>query len=217
MSRVVIFSMTLVMNKFTNMFTSIVMDDWNLDGIHTGYWHKVPWTLHPNKLCTEIFVMDDWRLDENALCEWRFLQPISICLGMAFGLSQFHGHGSWLVCEVALSGVSYSLHFKIKVTFGHKLRHEIKVTCGEISLKLHQTNWNVARINVNAVVDELPSQIIDYTCLTIDIWTYSTTSTHINTILCASTPSAQSGGLPVKLTPKVVHFIRDTRSLPESA
>ena len=159
------------MNKFTNMFTSIVMDDWNLDGIHTGYWHKVPWTLHPNKLCSEIFVMDDWRLDENALCEWRFLQPISICLGMAFGLSQFHGHGSWLVCEVALSGVSYSLHFKIKVTFGHKLRHEIKVTCGEISLKLHQTNWNVARINVNAVVDELPSQIIDYTCLTIDIWT----------------------------------------------
>jgi hypothetical protein len=66
---------------------------------------------------------------------------------------------------------TYSLCFKIKVTFGHKLRYEIKVTCTEISLKLPQTNWNVARINVNVVVDELPSRIIDYTCLIIDIWT----------------------------------------------
>ena len=49
--------------------------------------------------------------------------------------------------------------------------YEIKGTFGEISLKLCQTNWNVARNNVNVVVDELPSQIIVYTCLTIDIWT----------------------------------------------
>jgi hypothetical protein len=55
--------------------------------------------------------------------------------------------------------------------FGHKLRYEIKLMCGEISLKLCQINWNVAMINVNIVVDELPSQITDYTCLTIDIWT----------------------------------------------
>jgi hypothetical protein len=55
--------------------------------------------------------------------------------------------------------------------FGHKLRYEIKITFGEISLKLRQTNWNVARKNVNIVVDELPSQIIVYTCLTTDIWT----------------------------------------------
>ena len=65
----------------------------------------------------------------------------------------------------------YSLHFKIKLAFGHKLRYKIKVTFGEISLKLRQTNWNVAIINVNVVVDELPSQITIYTCLTIDIWT----------------------------------------------
>jgi hypothetical protein len=39
--------------------------------------------------------------------------------------------------------------------FGHKQRYEIKVTFGEISLKLRQTNWNVARDNVNVVVDEL--------------------------------------------------------------
>ena len=51
---------------------------------------------------------------------------------------------------------TYSLHFKIKVMFGHKLRYEIKVTFGDISLKLHQTNWNVARININVVVGELP-------------------------------------------------------------
>ena len=66
---------------------------------------------------------------------------------------------------------SYSLRFRIKVTFGHKLRYEIKVTFGEISLKLHQTNWNVARNDINVVADELPNQITVHTCLTIDIWT----------------------------------------------
>ena len=50
-------------------------------------------------------------------------------------------------------------------------RFKIKVTFGGISLKLRQTNWNVAKINVNVVVDELPSQTTVYTCLVIDIWT----------------------------------------------
>ena len=59
----------------------------------------------------------------------------------------------------------YFLHFKIKVTFGHKLRYKIKITCGENSLKLRQTHWNVVRNNVNVVVDELTSQMIVYTCL----------------------------------------------------
>jgi hypothetical protein len=35
----------------------------------------------------------------------------------------------------------------------------MKVTFGEISLKLRQTNRNVARNNVNDVADELPRQI----------------------------------------------------------
>ena len=35
---------------------------------------------------------------------------------------------------------SYSLRFKINVTFGHKLRYEIRVTFGEISLKVRQMN-----------------------------------------------------------------------------
>jgi hypothetical protein len=52
--------------------------------------------------------------------------------------------------------IKYSLPFKIEVTFGHKMRYEIKVAFGEISLKLCQTNWNVAINNV-VVVDELPS------------------------------------------------------------
>jgi hypothetical protein len=65
----------------------------------------------------------------------------------------------------------YSLRCKIKATFGQNLRYEIKITFGEISLKLRQTNWNVAKNNVCVVVDELPSQITVYTCLTIDIWT----------------------------------------------
>jgi hypothetical protein len=39
------------------------------------------------------------------------------------------------------------------------LRYETKGTFGEISLKLCQTNWNVAKNNVNVVVaDEIPSQ-----------------------------------------------------------
>ena len=60
----------------------------------------------------------------------------------------------WILTHVNL----YSLRFKIKVMFGHKLHYEIKVSFGEISLKLHQTSWNVAIINVNVVVDELYSQ-----------------------------------------------------------
>ena len=66
----------------------------------------------------------------------------------------------------------YSLSFKIKVSFRHKWHYKIKVMFGEISLKFRQTNWNVAGNNVNVVADELPSQIIVYTCLAIDIWTW---------------------------------------------
>ena len=66
---------------------------------------------------------------------------------------------------------SYSLRFKIKCTFGHKLCYEINVAFGEIYLKHCQTNGNVATINVNVVVDELPSQITIYICLIIDTWT----------------------------------------------
>jgi hypothetical protein len=65
----------------------------------------------------------------------------------------------------------YSLHFKIKVTIGYKLRYEIKVMFGEISLKLRQTNWNVAINNVNVVASELSRHITIYTCLTFDNWT----------------------------------------------
>ena len=94
---------------------------------------------------------------------------------------------------------NYSLCFKIKVTFGEKLR---------------QTNWNVAKIDANVVVDDLPSQIIVYTCST---YLDSTASTHINTVLYALMPSAQNGGLLVKLAPKVFDFTMDTPSSPESA
>jgi hypothetical protein len=66
------------------------------------------------------------------------------------------------------------------------LRYEIKITFGEISLKLCQTNWNVARINVSVVDDELPSQIIVYTWLIIDIWTQQNqrTSTGFYALWC---------------------------------
>jgi hypothetical protein len=42
---------------------------------------------------------------------------------------------------------------------------------GIIYVKLCQTNWNVAKNNVNVVANELPSQTTIDTCLTIDIWT----------------------------------------------
>jgi hypothetical protein len=59
-----------------------------------------------------------------------------------------------------------------KILTVYSLRYKIKVTFGDISLKLRQTDWNVAKNNVNVVVDELSSQITIYTCLTIDIiWT----------------------------------------------
>ena len=45
----------------------------------------------------------------------------------------------------------------------------------------------------------------------------STTSTHINAVLCASVPSAQNGGPPVKLAPNVFDFTMDNTSSPESA
>jgi hypothetical protein len=54
--------------------------------------------------------------------------------------------------------MNYSLRFKTKFTFGHNLRYETKGTFGGTSLKFRQTNWNVAKINVNVVDDELPTQ-----------------------------------------------------------
>ena len=99
--------------------------------------------------------------------------------------------------------------------FGHKLSYEIKVTFGELSLKLRQMNWNVARNNVNVVVDELPSQITIYTCLTIDIWTERRrrTSMRFHTLWCHPHKMA---GFQNKLVPKVVNSTMDTPSSPES-
>jgi hypothetical protein len=65
-----------------------------------------------------------------------------------------------------------------KVTFGHKLRYKIKITFEKKkNFKLRETNWDVAKNNVNVVPYELPSQISVYTCLTIDIWTRRLRST----------------------------------------
>jgi hypothetical protein len=60
------------------------------------------------------------------------------------------------ICLVAQLNY-YSLHFKIKVTFGHKFHYEIKVSFGEVSLKLRQIYCNVAINNVNVVANGLPS------------------------------------------------------------
>ena len=66
------------------------------------------------------------------------------------------------------------------------MHYEIKGTFDEISLKLRQTNWNVARNNVNVVADEISCQITFYACLTIDIWTRrrQRTSTQFYALRC---------------------------------
>jgi hypothetical protein len=91
------------------------------------------------------------------------------------------------------------------------VRYEIKVTFGEIHLKCRQMNWNVARINVNVVVDELSSQITLYTCLTMDIWTQRCrrTSTRFYALWCH--PSIMTC-FQSKLVPKVFDSTMDTPS-----
>jgi hypothetical protein len=84
------------------------------------------------------------------------------------------------------------------------MRYKIKVTFGEISPKLRQTNWNLAINNVKTI------------CLTIDIWTQQRqrTSTRFYVLRCHA--SAQNGGLQVKLASKVFDFTMDTCSSLES-
>jgi hypothetical protein len=94
--------------------------------------------------------------------------------------------------------LGHKLHYEIKVTFGHKLHYAIKVMLGEIFLKLRQTSWDVAKNNVNVVADKLPRQITFNTCLTIEIWTRRHQRT---SMWFYAVPSAQNGGLPVKLAP----------------
>jgi hypothetical protein len=76
----------------------------------------------------------------------------------------------------------------------YSIRYKLKVTFGEISLKLRQTNWNVARIKVNVVVgDGLPSQIIVYSCFTIDIWTQQRRCTSMQFYALRSHPHKMVG------------------------
>ena len=83
-----------------------------------------------------------------------------------------HEHNNFTFDDV------FGLHAHKPIHFGasqyprkqYSLCFQIKITFSEISLKVRQTNWNVAKNNVNVVVDGLPSQITIYTCLSIDIW-----------------------------------------------
>ena len=74
-----------------------------------------------------------------------------------------------LILDYKISNDCYSLCFKIKVTFRHKLHYDN--TLGENFLKLCQTSWRLARNNVNVVANEPSSQATIYTCLTSDSWT----------------------------------------------
>ena len=80
--------------------------------------------------------------------------------------------------------------------------YEIKVMFGEIFPKLCQMNWNIARNNVDVVVDELSSQITIYTCLKFDIWTWhrQRTSTWFG-VIC------QKWRASTEMVPKYFDFI----------
>ena len=103
----------------------------------------------------------------------------------------------------------YSLHFKVKVTFGYKLRYEIKVTFGEISLKLCQTNWNIAIDNVTTKSNNNLHSFNNW-------YLVSTMVTHIDVNLCISVPAAQNGGHLEKLAAKFFDFTMDIPVSPES-
>jgi hypothetical protein len=60
--------------------------------------------------------------------------------------------------RIAKGGIIPKWVALLAITPSVSKHYEIKVTLGEISLKLRQTNWNVVKNNVIVVADELPSQ-----------------------------------------------------------
>ena len=128
--------------------------------------------------------MRKWNAQNDCACGWA---PFNLKYTYLSHKKSFH-LGPSLCIEFHLS--YYSFHFKIKVVFGHKPRCKPKVTFGEISLKLCQTKWNVARnqckccwwwtIESNNSLNLFNDWYLD-----------STASTHINAVLCALVPSAR--------------------------
>ena len=105
----------------------------------------------------------------------------------------------------------YSLSFKIKVTFGHKMQYEIK----------SYVSWNLSQTSSNEL------ECCHKQCKCCCWWTTKlnnslhlfnnwylnlTATTHINAVLCVSVPSAQNGGLLVKLVLKNFNSTMDTPS-----
>ena len=106
----------------------------------------------------------------------------------------------------------YSLRFKIKVTFGHKLRYKIKVRFW----------WNFSQTLPNEV------ECCQKQCKCCCWWTTKSTnnlhlfnnwyldlmvSTHINMDLCALVPSAQNDMFLMKLAPKVFNLLKKMKGL----
>ena len=68
---------------------------------------------------------------------------------LSFGLSQFHGHGSWLMCEIAVSMNCQMLT---------QLQTRLLISCAQISEQhiLDITTFNeLNQINVNCVTNVL--------------------------------------------------------------
>ena len=175
----------------SSYFVALRCDDQKATlALRRGSWSHQPAQTPP----VGIFGCNVWKVMSQHL--FLNVMPNNYTVGGKQKVWCDHGmkHDTWSKCskfiKIWLSScyslTTYSLRFKIKVMFGHKQRYEIKVTFSEISLKLRQTNWNVARNNVNVVADELLSQITIWTCLIIDIWTRRCrrTSTRFYALLC---------------------------------
>jgi hypothetical protein len=142
---------------------------------------------------------------------WPHYMILEVCWDglwtLSFGLSQSHGHGFWLMCEVAVirGPKLYSLHLRNKryIWWNFSQTSPNELECCRKQRKC----WCWWTTKSNNSLHLFNNWYLD-----------STASTHINAVLCASVPSVQNGGLPVNWHQLFfLYFTMDTPSSPESA
>ena len=129
------------------------------------------WFLGPDTMLTitEPHILKELLLNKNGILTKGIEHLNKLTPVMGKGLVTTTGK-EWALHRRIVSPAFHHDRIKVSRSFILPL-FKMKVTFGEISLKLCQTNWNVAKINPFVVDDGLPNQITVYTCLTIDIWT----------------------------------------------
>ena len=68
---------------------------------------------------------------------------------LSFGLSQFHGHGSWLVCEVAVIHNQHYIHILYKLVTNLQMYDRGTWVCNEIpAIRWYGIDFKVRRANI---------------------------------------------------------------------